>query len=518
MKHTPLDNIFIFDTTLRDGEQSPGVSLNVNEKVAIAKQLARLGVDCIEAGFPIASPGDFEAVKAIAESVSGPIIAGLCRTHEQDIKRAWDALKGAEKPRIHTFIATSPIHMKYKLQKSPDEVLKSAVRGVEFSKSFTNDIEFSAEDAFRSDLSFLCEVVEAVIAAGATTVNIPDTVGYATPWEFGEFIKAIRTRVPNIHQAKISVHCHNDLGLAVANSLAAIQYGASQVEVTINGIGERAGNAALEEIVMALYTRRNYLHRETNIHKEEIYRTSKLISTLTGMHVQPNKAVVGKNAFAHESGIHQDGVLKERETYEIMNPEMIGIHGNNLILGKHSGRHAFKVELKRLGYELEGEDLDRAFKRFKELCDRKKDILDEDLIALVDTEVLKGPETYEFSYIQILSGSNITPTATVGLLVNGALKETAVCGKGPIEATYQAINHIVSEEVRLEDYAINSVTAGRDAQGEVVVKISYKGKTFTGRGISVDIIESSARAYINAINNAINLTKVIETAADMDCI
>lgn len=399
-----MQNIFIFDTTLRDGEQSPGVSLNVKEKIAVAKQLAKLGVDCIEAGFPIASTGDFEAVKAVAQSVEGPIIAGLARTDEADIKRAWEALKDAQKPRIHTFIATSNIHMKHKLKKTPDEVLKSAVRAVELAKSYTDDVEFSAEDAFRSELSFLCELFEAVIKAGAKTVNIPDTVGYATPWEFGEFIYAIKERVPNIHQAAISVHCHNDLGLAVANSLAAIKNGATQVEVTINGIGERAGNASLEELVMALYTRRNYLNADTKINKEEIYRTSKMVSTLTGMVIQPNKAIVGKNAFVHESGIHQDGVIKERETYEIMNPAMIGVPGNNLYLGKHSGRHAFKLHLKGLGYELDGEALDKAFKRFKELCDRKKNVLDEDLIALVDTEILKGPETYQFSYIHVSSG------------------------------------------------------------------------------------------------------------------
>lgn len=505
-----MENVFIFDTTLRDGEQSPGVSLNVKEKIALAKQLARLGVDCIEAGFPISSTGDFEAVKAVSQSVEGPIIAGLARANEKDIKRAWEALKEAAKPRIHTFIATSDIHMKHKLQKTPDQVLQDAVRAVEIAKSFTNDVEFSAEDAFRSDLGFLAEIFTAVIEAGATTINIPDTVGYATPWEFGEFVKAIIQRVPNSNQAAFSVHCHNDLGLAVANSLAAIKNGASQVEVTINGIGERAGNASLEELVMALYTRRSYLGKDTNINKEEIYRTSRLVSTLTGMVIQPNKAVVGKNAFIHESGIHQDGVLKERQTYEIMNPDMIGVTGNNLFLGKHSGRHAFKMQLKGLGYDLEGEALDKAFYRFKELCDRKKEVLDEDLIALVDSEILKGPETYQFSYIHVSSGTNVTPTATVGVLVNGQLQEKAAIAKGPVEATYDAINSIVEQEFILEDYAINSVTSGRDAQGEVVVKVSYQGKTFTGRGLSVDVIESSARAYLNAINKALNITKVFE--------
>lgn len=502
-----MQNIFIFDTTLRDGEQSPGVSLNVKEKVALAKQLAKLGVDCIEAGFPIASPGDFEAVKAVSESVEGPIIAGLARTNEADINRAWEALKNASKPRIHTFIATSPIHMKHKLKKTPDEVLKSAVNAVKYAASLTKDVEFSAEDAFRSELNFLCELFEAVISAGATTINVPDTVGYATPWEFGEFIRAIRERVPNINQAAISVHCHNDLGMAVANSLAAIINGATQVEVTVNGIGERAGNASLEELVMALYTRRNYLQADTNINKEEIYRTSKLVSTLTGMVIQANKAVVGKNAFVHESGIHQDGVLKERETYEIMNPAMIGVPGNNIFLGKHSGRHAFKMHLKGLGYDIEGEVLDQAFKSFKVLCDNKKTVLDEDLIALIDTEALRGPETYQFSYLQVASGTNIVSTATVGVIVNGILYEQAAIAKGPVEATFSAINAIIEQEFVLEEYKINAVTPGRDAQGEVVVKVTYQGKTFTGRGLSIDVIESSARAYLNAINKALNMTK-----------
>jgi len=506
-----MEKVFIFDTTLRDGEQSPGVSLNVKEKIAIAKQLAKLGVDCIEAGFPISSPGDFEAVKAVAESVEGPIIAGLARTREADIKRAWEALKYAQRPRIHTFIATSDIHMKYKLKKTPEEVLKEAVRAVQLAKSFTCDVEFSAEDAFRSDVSFLCELLEAVIAAGATTVNIPDTVGYATPWEFGDFIKSIKEGVPNIDQAIISVHCHNDLGLAVANSLAAVENGARQVEVTVNGIGERAGNASLEELVMALYTRGDYFHKYTNINTVEIYRTSKLVSNLTGMVIQPNKAVVGKNAFVHESGIHQDGVLKERRTYEIMNPAMIGIKGNNLYLGKHSGRHAFKMHLKNLGYEIDGEALDEAFDRFKELCDSKKEVTDEDLIALVDTETFKGPEVYQFSYIQISSGTKISSTATVGVIVDGQLKEKAAVAKGPVEASYKAINSIVKEDLILKDYVINSVTAGKDALGEVMVQIIYDGQIFTGRGISVDIIEASARAYLNAINRALNMRKREET-------
>ena len=506
-----MDKILIFDTTLRDGEQSPGVSLNLKEKVAIANELARLNVDIIEAGFPIASPGDYEGVKAVAKEVKGPIIAGLARTNREDILRAWDALQHAEKARIHTFIATSPIHMEHKLRMDPEAVLESAVRGVILAKSLTADVEFSAEDAFRSEMAFLCRVVEAVIEAGATTINLPDTVGYALPQEYGDFIAEVIKRVPNSAQAIFSVHCHNDLGVAVANSLAAVQKGARQVEVAVNGIGERAGNASLEEIVMALHTRKSYLNLGTNINTREIYRTSRLVSTLTGMVVQPNKAIVGKNAFMHESGIHQAGVLNERGTYEIMNPEMIGVSTNNIFLGKHSGRSAFRSELKKYGYELEGEQLDKAFERFKELCDRKKEISEEDLIALADNEILSGPETYVFSHIQFLSGSKITPTATVGVFCNGTgLREEVALGKGAVEATYAAINAIIEEDIVLEDYAINSVTGGRDAQGEVMVKISFKGKSFSGRGLSVDVIEASAKAYLNAINRAINMTKIIE--------
>ncbi len=493
--------IYIFDTTLRDGEQSPGVSLNLEEKLAIAHQLARLGVDVIEAGFPIASPGDFESVKRIANEVRGPIIAGLARTNREDIMAAYEAVKGAERPRIHTFIATSEIHMKHKLRKTKAEVKEMAVNAVKLAKSLVPDVEFSAEDAFRSDIPFLCEVFTAAIEAGANVINIPDTVGYATPWEFGEFVKAIRQGVPNIDKAIISVHCHNDLGLAVANSLAAIRNGAQQVEVAVNGIGERAGNASLEEVVMALYTRRNYLGFTTNINTREIYRTSRMVSTLTGMLIQPNKAIVGKNAFAHESGIHQDGVIKERETYEIMNPELVGISSNKLVLGKHSGRHALKLQLQELGYDLEGEALDRAFREFKQLADRKKEILDEDLIALVDSQVVgSGEEIYKLANLQVSIGTNISPTATVGLEIDGRLIEEAACADGPVEATYRAIDKIVKLPVRLHSYSISAVTGGTDAQGEVVVRVEIGDRTFMGRGLSVDIIEASARAYINALN------------------
>lgn len=493
--------IYIFDTTLRDGEQSPGVSLNSEEKLAIAHQLAKLGVDVIEAGFPIASLGDFASVQKIAQEVKGPVIAALARAEQKDIMRAYEALKDAQRPRIHTFIATSEIHMKHKLRKSRKEVKEMAVEAVKLAKSLVDNVEFSAEDAFRSDMDFLCEVVTEVINAGANVVNIPDTVGYATPWEFGEFIKTIRQQVSNIDKAIISVHCHNDLGLAVANSLAAIRNGAQQVEVAVNGIGERAGNASLEEIVMVLYTRKNFLGFDTNINNREIYRTSRMVSTITGMPIQPNKAIVGKNAFAHESGIHQDGVLKERETYEIMNPELLGITTNKLVLGKHSGRHAFKLQLQDLGYHLEGDSLDKAFSEFKKLTDRKKEIVDEDLVMLVDSQVLGSvKEIYKLNSLQVSIGTNISPTSTIGIYINDQLFEEAAVADGPVEATYKAIDKIVKLPVKLETYSLSAVTGGKDAQGEVVVRVAMGERSYMGRGLSVDVIESSARAYINALN------------------
>jgi 2-isopropylmalate synthase len=496
--------IYIFDTTLRDGEQSPGVNLNMEEKLALAQQLARLGVDVIEAGFPIASSGDFKAVQRIAREIKGPVITALARTSERDIMSAYEAVKEAEKPRIHTFIATSEIHMQRKLRKTKEEVKAMAVKAVKLAKSLVDDVEFSAEDASRSEIPFLCEVFTEVIEAGANVINIPDTVGYATPWEFGEFIKAIREGVPNISQAVISVHCHNDLGMAVANSLDAVRNGARQVEVAINGIGERAGNASLEELVMAFYTRRHCLGFCTGINTREIYRTSRMVSTLTGMAIQPNKAIVGKNAFAHESGIHQDGVLKERETYEIMNPEMVGISSNKLVLGKHSGRHAFKIQLQELGYNLEGEALDKAFAEFKQLTDRKKEILDEDLIMLLDSHILgSGEEVYVFDHLQLSSGTNISSTATVGIKIREELIEEAACADGPVEATYKAIEKTVNLPVKLESYSISAVTEGKDAQGEVVVRVSVAEEIFMGRGLSVDIIEASAKAYLNALNKIV---------------
>lgn len=493
--------IYFFDTTLRDGEQSPGVSLNIKEKLEIARQLTKLGVDIIEAGFPIASPGDFAAVQAIAREIKGATICGLARAGQLDIDRAWEAIKEAGQPRIHTFIATSDIHLKHKLQKTRDEVLEQAAWAVKYAKQYTADVEFSAEDAFRSDLDYICQVIEAAIKAGATTVNIPDTVGYATPDEFGKFIADIRERVPNIDKAIVSVHCHNDLGLAVANSLAAIQNGAQQVECTINGIGERAGNAALEEIVMGLYTRRSFYQKEVKINYEEIYRTSRLVSSLTGMKVQPNKAVVGKNAFAHESGIHQDGVLKERTTYEIMNPTLIGIHQNNIVLGKHSGRHAFRDRLVQLGYQLNDEQLEAAFRRFKDLADRKPEISDDDLAVIVEGEILRVPETYTIDYFHISSGSTMLPTGTVRLRRGEEFIEEAACGDGPVDAIYKAIEKITGWQGTLVQYAINAVTGGKDALGEVVVRLKdQQGHIFIGRGVSTDVLEASARAYINAGN------------------
>ncbi|NPV30365.1 MAG: 2-isopropylmalate synthase [Firmicutes bacterium] len=498
------ERIYIFDTTLRDGEQSPGVSLNLHEKLEIARQLAKLNVDVIEAGFPIASPGDFAAVQAVAREVQGPVIAGLARANRTDIDRAWEALKEAERPRIHTFIATSDIHLQYKLQKSREEVLNLAVAAVKHAKGYTEDVEFSAEDAFRSDLSFLCEVIQAVIEAGATVVNIPDTVGYATPYEFGDFIAQIRARVPGTDRVILSVHCHNDLGLAVANSLAAIRNGAQQVECAVNGLGERAGNAALEEIVMALYTRRAYYQKETNIRYDEIYRTSRLVSTLTGMPVQPNKAVVGKNAFLHASGIHQDGVLQARATYEIMNPELVGFPKANIVLGKLSGRHALRERLAELGYILSDEELEKAFQRFKNLADRKKDITDRDLEAIVKNEIKVAPELYQLAYLHVSSGTTVVPTATVGLKRNGIVREEAACGDGPVDAAFKAVDKITGiNNLSLADYSLSAITGGKDALGEVVVRVEYGGKTFIGRGLSTDIIEASVKAYLNAVNKVI---------------
>ncbi|SHH27750.1 2-isopropylmalate synthase [Desulforamulus hydrothermalis] len=499
------NRVYIFDTTLRDGEQSPGVSLNINEKLQIARQLARLGVDILEAGFPITSHGDFAAVQAVAREVRGVTVAGLARANFKDIDCAWEALRDAEQPRIHTFIATSDIHLQYKLRKNRDQVVEAAVAAVRHARKYTSDVEFSAEDASRSDVDYLARVFGEVIKAGATVINIPDTVGYAMPDEFARFIKQVMEKTPGIEKVVVSVHCHDDLGLAVANSLAAVGAGARQVEGTVNGIGERAGNAALEEVVMGLYTRQDLYRLTTGFNTREIYRTSRLVSSLTGMPVQPNKAVVGKNAFAHESGIHQDGVLKERTTYEIMNPELVGIAASNLVLGKHSGRHAFRDRLAELGYNLSDEELNLAFARFKALADKKKEITDDDLQALVEDEIRHIPDTYTLEYFHISSGSTVVPTATVGLRVGEERQEDAACGDGPVDAIYKAVDKITGISCTLVNYAINAITGGTDALGDVTVKLKCSGqeKIYTGRGVSTDILEASAKAYVNAVNKLI---------------
>ena len=494
------ERVYIFDTTLRDGEQAPGFSMNMEEKMAVAKQLARLGVDVIEAGFPIASPGDFQAVKRVAQEVKGPVIAGLCRANRPDVERAAEALQPAERKRIHTFIATSEIHMKYKLKMAPDDVLQAAVDAVKLARNYTDDVEFSAEDATRSDMDFLCRIVEAVIRAGATVVNIPDTVGYAIPHEFGERIATLMGRVPNVDKAIISVHCHNDLGLAVANSLAAVKAGARQVECTVNGIGERAGNASMEEIVMALRTRNDLFGLTTGINTQEIYRTSKLVSRVTGVYVQPNKAIVGKNAFAHEAGIHQHGVLSNPLTYEIMTPESVGVPSSTLVLGKHSGRHALKERIKALGFDLDDDLLSRVFEKFKKLADKKKEVYDEDLVIIVEEELMAVPQAFELDYIQTTSGNKVLPTATVCLRRGEEVFQDSAIGDGPVEASYNAIDRITGFPGKLLSYQIRAVTHGRKALGEVTVKVQFNGITVLGRGASTDIVEASVRAYINAVN------------------
>ncbi|MEW9121652.1 MAG: 2-isopropylmalate synthase [Thermotaleaceae bacterium] len=492
--------IYIFDTTLRDGEQSPGISLNIQEKLQIASQLAKLKVDVIEAGFPIASKGDFEAVKAIAQNIEGPIVAGLSRAEQKDIDRTWEAVQYAKRPRIHTFIATSDIHLKYKLKMSREEVLERAVAMVKYARNLCENIEFSAEDASRSDREYLYRVFEGVIDAGASVINIPDTVGYTTPLEFGKLIRDIRENVKNIDKAIISVHCHNDLGMAVANTLAAMENGAQQLECTINGLGERAGNAALEEIVMAMNTRKDFYQVHTEIDTQQIYRTSSLVTKLTGVSVQPNKAIVGDNAFAHESGIHQHGVLNERSTYEIMTPESIGLKENQMVLGKHSGRHAFEDRLKELGFTLNKEEINECFARFKDLADKKKTVTDQDIEALLSEKITEVPETYQMEYFHISSGNQTVSTSTVKLRKGEELLEEAATGDGPVDATFKAIEKAVGIGINLMDYGIKAVTSGEDALGEVTVRVKKNGTLYLGRGISTDIIEASAKAYLNAIN------------------
>ena len=495
-----MERIIIFDTTLRDGEQSPGASLNNKEKIEIARQLESLGVDIIEAGFPVSSPGDFQAVKMIAREIKRTGVCALARAVKKDIDAAYNSVKYAKRPRIHVFLATSKIHMKYKLLKAESEILKASVAAVKYARKKVKDIEFSPEDASRTDREFLYRVVEAVIDAGATTVNIPDTVGYATPYEFGSIIRGIRENVPNMHKAVISVHCHNDLGLGVSNSLAAVLNGARQIECTINGLGERAGNASLEEIVMSIATRKDIFKCRTGVKTKEIYKTSRLVSRLTGIPVQPNKAVVGGNAFAHEAGIHQDGLLKERTTYEIMKPEDVGFEETKLVLGKHSGRHALRARLKKLGYTLTGKDVDRAFRRFKVLADKKKEIFDEDLATIVEDEIGTTHEAYKLVSFYITSGNKVTPSATVTLKYKGKNVAANSTGDGPVDACYKAVEKIAALKPKLLSYNLNAVTAGKDALGEVSVRMEIDRKEVSARAASTDVIEASLKAYLNALN------------------
>jgi len=494
------DRLYIFDTTLRDGEQSPGCSMNLEEKLRVAHSLTALGVDIIEAGFPVASPGDFKAVHRIASEIHGPTIAGLARAHPKDIERAAEAVKPAEKARIHTFIATSPIHMEAKLRISPDEVLAMAVAAVKQARSLVPEVEFSAEDAGRTEMDFLCRIVEATITAGARIINIPDTVGYMTPQEFGGRIRELRERVPNADQAIFSVHCHNDLGLSVANSLAAVESGARQVECTINGLGERAGNASLEEIVMILRTRSDRYDIETGIDTTRIVPTSKLVSQITGMSVQPNKAIVGANAFAHEAGIHQDGVLKHHRTYEIMTPESVGWTTNRMVLGKHSGRAAIKSRYRELGVEVDRDALNVVFERFKALADKKKEVFDEDLMAILEHGEEAESERIKLSSLHVASGTKDTPVAAIELEIEGKAHKAASEGDGPVDAAFKAINSLVEPNGKLLLYTVNAITAGTDAQGEVTVRLQDSGRIVNGQGKDTDIVVASAKALIAALN------------------
>lgn len=514
-KQPQPDRIIIFDTTLRDGEQCPGATLNVDEKLVIARQLARLGVDVIEAGFAFASPGDFEAVQKIAKAVGtedGPVICSLARAIKADIEAAAESIKPAAKGRIHTFISTSDIHLEYQLKKSKAEVLAIAEEMVAYAKSFVDDVEFSTMDATRTDPEYLYQILERAIAAGATTINIPDTVGYTTPSEFGALIRGIKENVPNIDSCIISVHGHNDIGLAVANFLEAVKNGARQLECAINGIGERAGNTALEEVVMALHVRRQYfnpfLGRSdtsdaplTNIDTRQIYKTSRLVSNLTGMLVQPNKAIVGANAFAHESGIHQDGILKNKLTYEIMDAESIGLTENQIVLGKHSGRNAFRTRLKELGFELSDTELNKAFLRFKEVADKKKEISDWDLEAIANDEIQQAPELFRLELVQVSCGDRSRPTATVSLRTpTGEELMDAAIGTGPVDAVYKAINRVVNVPNELIEFSVQSVTKGIDAMGEVTIRLRHSERVYSGHAANTDIIVASAQAYVNALN------------------
>jgi 2-isopropylmalate synthase len=494
--------VLIFDTTLRDGEQSPGCSMNLAEKLEMAGALAELGVDIMEAGFPIASPGDFEAVREISRTIRGPVVCGLARCNDADIDRAWEALQHAIRPRIHVFLATSAIHREFKLRMTTDEIVARAVAGVQRAKRHCDDIEFSPEDAARTEHDFLCRVVEAAIEAGATTVNIPDTVGYATPQQMGATIAMLRNRVPNIDRAVISVHCHNDLGLAVANSLSGVENGAGQIECTINGIGERAGNCALEEVVMALRTRQDFYGCETSVNTRRLVPTSRLLSSITGMQVQRNKAIVGRNAFAHEAGIHQDGMLKERRTYEIMAPEDVGFQKTDLVLGKHSGRAALADRARALGFELTGDQLQRVFDDFKRLCDKKKEVYDGDLIAMIEGRLSESPrDEWQLVAFEVASGSGRRPLARLTLR-RGAqeVTEESADGDGPIDAAFLAAERITGLKLHCKDFQVRSTSLGHDAQADVTLEIEHEGKTYRGRGVSTDSVEATVKALLNAAN------------------
>jgi len=494
------NRIIVFDTTLRDGEQSPGASMSVDEKVTLAMQLERLNVDVIEAGFPISSEAQFRGTQLVAENVRKSIVCGLARCVNADIDRAAEALEHAAKPRIHTFIATSKIHLEKKFQKTQDDILEMAVNGVQRAKKYFDDIEFSPEDSARTGKDFLFRIIEAAISAGATTVNIPDTVGYSNPEEFGALIKEIFERVPNIKETILSVHCHNDLGLAVANTLAAVRNGAQQVEVTINGIGERAGNASLEEVVMALKTRESFYGKKTRIKTEEIVKTSKMVSTVTGIKVQPNKAIVGANAFAHEAGIHQDAMIKDSTTYEIMTPADVGWGQTKIVLGRHSGRHGLKKRLADLGLKLSKDEMEKVYERFLVIADKKKEVFDADIEALVSDELQEMEETYVLEYFHILSGNKVLPTATIAIRRNGDILQEAAIGDGPVDAAFKAIDKLIGAPVALVDYGLQALTGGKNAMGEVHVTITNNGRKFVGRGSSTDVIEASIRAYIRAHN------------------
>jgi len=507
MSESTSRQIVIFDTTLRDGEQSPGASMNLYEKLEIAQALVELGVDVIEAGFPIASPGDFKAVREIAKTVRGSVICGLARCRPEDIDRAWEAIKHAEQPRIHVFLATSAIHREHKLKMGKQEIIQRAVHGVRRAVGYCPNVEFSPEDAVRTEMDFLCEVVQAAIDAGATTVNIPDTVGYATPAHMRGVIETLRRRVPNIDQAVISVHCHNDLGMAVANSLAAVEAGAGQVECTINGLGERAGNCSLEEIVMALRTRNDYYGADTQVISQRLVPTSRLVASITGIQVQRNKAIVGQNAFAHEAGIHQDGMLKERTTYEIMRPEDVGLTMSDLVLGKHSGRAALADRAKALGYRLTGEQLNLVFEEFKDLADKKKEIYDGDIAALIEQQIHGVSELWSLESYEVSTGTGKVPEVTLSLRRGDEVLSThKMCGDGPIDAVFLAIEELTGFSVVCKDFRVHSVTVGKDAQGEVMVQVEYQGELYRGHGVSTDSVEASAKAFVNAINRIAAVT------------